>query len=287
MQLYRIKSWGTTFENHETKKIKGSLPWVRLVTKRGGRTYRALVDRRRHPNGVAHYGVFVALLGIAAACEPRGVLVRDDGQALTIEDLELMTGMSPDILEEAIKRLASKEIGWLVPVNLPADPGVPGDGGSRGEETRSEESRGEDLPPRAGAREAGDERPQATPSGYPETTRVYGGLPQMPIDPAFEPDERSRAYAVERCLDPQLVRDRLVNGAQAKGWLRGDWQAAYREECDKHLEWRQRDGVSPRATQRPTSDRARPAAATSAKPKAGTRSVANDLKTALRGKVKP
>lgn len=205
------------------------------------------------------YGVFAALHGVAALCNPPGDLVRDDGEPLTLDDLTDATGIEAELLDEAIGVLIAKPIEWIQIVSADRSTTAPSPQSRRGvQERREQERTGEESSPGAGARgasEASDKPiPPLTRSGYPEVPRTYRGMPEYPIDPGFEPDAQGRAYATTRGLKPEQVRDRLRNAASAKAWVRADWQAAYREECDKLIEWRERDGKSPDAG-RVTPDR--------------------------------
>lgn len=108
--LYRIKDWESVFENATTRKLK-SLLWVPIPTRQDGDGYTAVVN---HPNGAAHYGVFVALVCIASRCTPRGDLVRGNGEPHTAASLARICRMSEAVVGEAINHLSCQQIGWLV-----------------------------------------------------------------------------------------------------------------------------------------------------------------------------
>ena len=254
--MLSIKAWGTTFEDAESRKLK-RLPWVRLPALHDSRAYRRLMANDR---GLRAYGVFVALVRVAATCNPRGELRRDDHSALDTTDLAVMTGIPESLISDSLEVLCSKEIGWIScgsPEDLPLASQLPMDRGDdvRGEKRRSThtagaEARGsvsEDEP-----RGKGDERP-ATRSGYAEAARFHRP-PDYPMPADFEPDAKGRAYATARGMDPDAVRDRLRNVAEARSWMRSDWQAAYREQVDRLADWNQRDGTSPRAVVGPKRD---------------------------------
>jgi hypothetical protein len=71
--------------------------------------YAALV---MHPNGAAHFGVWIALVEIASRCPQRGTLAKS-GKPLSARDLSLICRFPEEIIAEAIERLLSDDIGWL------------------------------------------------------------------------------------------------------------------------------------------------------------------------------
>jgi len=114
MIVYQIKKWAESFETHQSRgRIKGALPWVKIPTDNGV-GYRRLM---RSPDGPAIYGIWVALVRVAAAQSVRGVLARSDGSALSLEDLEDLTDVPASLIAMAIGVLSSERIGWLEPKN--------------------------------------------------------------------------------------------------------------------------------------------------------------------------
>lgn len=109
-QVITIRDWDNHFEKAQTRKIEGPLSWVAIPTKHDGKSFRRLMA---HDNGPAFYGVWVLLVQVAAKQKRRGVLADDDGP-LTATDIHLKTGLPKNLVEEAVKVLCSKDIGWVV-----------------------------------------------------------------------------------------------------------------------------------------------------------------------------
>jgi len=107
--LLRVKDWEKHFENNRTRELK-KMQWVPMPNKQDGDGYRELIED--HPNGVAHYGAWCALISVASKCDPRGTLLRDSGMPHTWPSLKRKTGIPVEVWEEAIPRLV--ETGWLV-----------------------------------------------------------------------------------------------------------------------------------------------------------------------------
>lgn len=85
------------------------LPWVAVPTKQDGIGYSELMN---HPDGAAHYGAWQALLLFSAKCKPRWMFARN-GRPLTVAQISLATKIRAEVLEAAIARLKTPEIGWL------------------------------------------------------------------------------------------------------------------------------------------------------------------------------
>ncbi len=66
--VYSIANWDANFENNRTRELK-KLAWVPIPNRMDGSSYRELVE---HPNGAAHFGVWIGLVEIASTCDPRG-----------------------------------------------------------------------------------------------------------------------------------------------------------------------------------------------------------------------
>src|SRR5947208_13134902 len=87
--------------------------WVPLPTEMDSDGYTQLLDHRR---GAAHLGVWAAMLLIASKCEPRGSLIRKNGDAHDAESLSRISRIPAKLFTEATPRLL--EIGWLEKVSL-------------------------------------------------------------------------------------------------------------------------------------------------------------------------
>lgn len=107
MPLYRIKDWDDIYENHRSRPLK-KLDWVPVPNKMDGSGYIELVE---HPNGAAHLGAWLVIIEIASKQEARGTLPVLRGS--TAAAIARSSRLPLDLLEEAIARLLSPEIGWL------------------------------------------------------------------------------------------------------------------------------------------------------------------------------
>jgi hypothetical protein len=106
IEMLRVRNW-TRFESYRTRRMR-SIKLIRVPTNLENEGY---VDLLSHENGAAHFGAWVAILRVAAQCNPRGTLVRNNGSAYTAASLARMTRMPEALFDDAIPRLL--EIGWL------------------------------------------------------------------------------------------------------------------------------------------------------------------------------
>ena len=109
-EAYAIKDWNETFENFRTRALTTALRWVQLPTKQDALGFRMLM---RSPEGVSAYGVFIALVQIAAKVPNRGVLADDKGP-MSDNVLAARVGCSLEILTKALEVLTGPEVGWII-----------------------------------------------------------------------------------------------------------------------------------------------------------------------------
>jgi hypothetical protein len=111
MARIEILKWNGDHEVSQSRKVKGSLPWVAVPT-RQGRGYCRLVGE----HGAAGLGVWLALLELAAArkVENRGTI---EG---TVEDAALMARLDPATVGAVLPALA--QLGWIKLVDQPESP---------------------------------------------------------------------------------------------------------------------------------------------------------------------
>ncbi len=121
--IYRIKDWGTIYENNRTRELK-SLLWVPVPNKHDGDGYTALVDRE---NSAAYLGAWLAILQVASKCEPRGTLLREGAVAHNSTSIARMTRLKPEIIEETLL-LCLRETKWLELVDLQGNVIIPHEG---------------------------------------------------------------------------------------------------------------------------------------------------------------
>lgn len=109
---YSIIGWATTFETHETRKLR-KLFWLPIPTSFEGRGFKRLMQR---PDGVEIYGAWLLICEVSAKLPSRGVLAKD-GQPLGPADFALFTGAKAEVFERAIGALSDPAEGicWLTP----------------------------------------------------------------------------------------------------------------------------------------------------------------------------
>lgn len=114
MEVYRIKNWDKHFEISQSRRTNKSGEtqrnhWVAIPNKHDGKGFRRLMRRE---NGPALFAAWVLIVQVASKCPIRGVLF-DDDSPLTAEDLAVKTDCPTAIFKDAMRILASHEVGWL------------------------------------------------------------------------------------------------------------------------------------------------------------------------------
>lgn len=105
--LYRIKDWSKHFENNRTRDLL-RMTFVCVPNKQDGDGYTDLLD---HPDGVAHYGAWMAIILAASKCGTRGTLLRGTGEPHDARSLSRMTRVPVSVIQATLPRLVS--IGWI------------------------------------------------------------------------------------------------------------------------------------------------------------------------------
>lgn len=102
---YTIVGWEDHYEVSQSRSVSGPLPWFRCPTDLNSRGYCRLM---RHEKGPAHYGVWIAVVALAAR-QPRS---RRTGELSgDVPDIADQVRMPTALVGEALARLV--EIGWL------------------------------------------------------------------------------------------------------------------------------------------------------------------------------
>lgn len=123
--LLRIRDWNGNFETNKSRKLK-TLNWLPIPIFLDSDEYTELID---HEQGPAHFGVWIALVQVAARCSPRGTLLRGSRQPHTPASLARITRIPQDLIAEALRRLTG--IGWIEVLHRGAHE-VPGEGHHEG-----------------------------------------------------------------------------------------------------------------------------------------------------------
>lgn len=105
-----IKDWNEVFEDRRSRAVSRLHFLVCRVLDRKSEAYACLVAL---PGGVEAYGVFWALILVAARCPTRGILADEKG-ILTPVRLAARTRMPADVIERSIDLLTRPDVGWLV-----------------------------------------------------------------------------------------------------------------------------------------------------------------------------
>ena len=105
--MLKIRDWGGTWETHETRKaIK--LRWVSLPVDLSSSGY---VELMMDPDGPEIYGIWIALVQVAAQAPERGVIARQGGKPYSLSVLAGTIRVNPPRLRAALPKL--RAIGWI------------------------------------------------------------------------------------------------------------------------------------------------------------------------------
>jgi len=109
----QVTNWGENFENNKSRDVD-RCSWHRMPNKQHGLGYARMVTG--HRQGPAHYGAWVALLGVLSRqSKPRDGYLTDtgakDGKPLSARDVALQTRFPTPVMETMLQRAV--EIGWI------------------------------------------------------------------------------------------------------------------------------------------------------------------------------
>lgn len=122
LRLYRVKDWGSLYENNRTRELK-AMAWVPVPNRHDGDGYTTLISRQ---DGAAMFGAWIAILQVASRCDPRGTLLRDGAIPHNPESLSRMTRIPKKILELALE-ICCNECKWLEIIVPHEGAGIPQD----------------------------------------------------------------------------------------------------------------------------------------------------------------
>lgn len=105
----RIVKWHERHENAQSRKVEGSLPWIRVPTSQSSMGLRRLLSLK---NGAELFGIYILLAEIAGTCCTRGVLADEHGP-LSLGDIAIRTGIKENVIKSAVESMLDKNIGWL------------------------------------------------------------------------------------------------------------------------------------------------------------------------------
>ena len=127
--LYKIKDWMSTFENHDTKKLK-NINWVSMPCNMQS---AGMLEILSFDNGVEVLGVWLLLVEYASSCNERGVFKKASGGAMSEKFIANAIRVPDDVFCKSLKTLTSSQVAWIEVVTEPAgdqretNGGLPGD----------------------------------------------------------------------------------------------------------------------------------------------------------------
>ena len=122
MIIYRIKNWDSVYENNRTRELK-NLGWIPLPLGHDGDGYTTLMS---HENGAALFGAWIAVIQVAAKCDPRGTLVRKSQIPHSSATLSRITRIQVRLLDEMLD-VCLTECNWLEIIDLQFNAEIPHD----------------------------------------------------------------------------------------------------------------------------------------------------------------
>lgn len=119
--VYRIKNWTRLFEGRSYTKARQTLNWLELPLRLDSDWYLDVVTEDASASCL---GAFLALCIVAATCEPRGTLLREDGMPHTPETLANKTRLSVECIKASLRLSLVEAVPWAG--EAPAIPHVNG-----------------------------------------------------------------------------------------------------------------------------------------------------------------
>jgi hypothetical protein len=105
--FYRIRNWNRDYEVSQSRHIE-YLKWVPRPILINTTDYAEIME---HPDGMAIYGVWQAVIELGARCEPRGSLLKPGGTPLLQTSIAHTLRISIELLQKSISLFLY--LGWL------------------------------------------------------------------------------------------------------------------------------------------------------------------------------
>jgi hypothetical protein len=118
-QFYRIKNWQDIYENNRTRGWK-NIQWVPIPKRLSGDGYCMIMEDEkgnRRKDGPAIFGTFIAIVELAADCNPRGDLLKSDGTPHTFESIGRICRIIPSLIEITIL-FCIDPLNWVICIDL-------------------------------------------------------------------------------------------------------------------------------------------------------------------------
>lgn len=109
-QVYRISRWSEVFEKSDAGKVK-VLTWVSMPVDFGS-GYHDMLDEFGD-DAPAIYGVWCALVAVAARTPVRGTFANSKGAPFTLSRLARDTHMPAELIQRLLDWASSESVGWL------------------------------------------------------------------------------------------------------------------------------------------------------------------------------
>ena len=222
MTTYRIVEWNTHFENNRTRELR-YMEWVPIPIGMDGDGYTQLVAGQ---NGAANLGTWIAIVEVAARCDPRGTLLRRPVNGVrephTTATLSRISRIPEDDFKRVLPLLLT--IGWIETCDDTAEAcGIPAPCGGEVPTERNGTERNGITPPPAGKWKAAyskikkalpPEAPTVPEFTYHDFVGLFatshrGIIPDEVADELagrvrHEPAHRWAQFGIVRCLDYML-----------------------------------------------------------------------------------
>jgi len=122
-QVLRIHNWAKLYENNRTRELK-VMGWVPIPNKLDGDGYTLIMSLE---DGPSIYGTWIACVNLASRCDPRGTLLRSNGEPHTIGSIARITRINEKCVERMIQ-ITSQELNWLILDEIEQGAGIPQEG---------------------------------------------------------------------------------------------------------------------------------------------------------------
>lgn len=121
--VYRIKNWDQIYENNRTRELK-TLLWLALPIKLNGDGYTMIMEEHNGQKGPAIFGAWIALVEIAANCNPRGTLIRSNGEPHSSRTIMRQSRIDLAVIDSMLEFCLQK-CKWLELIDLESGAIIP------------------------------------------------------------------------------------------------------------------------------------------------------------------
>ena len=111
--LYTVTNWSATYENNRSRLVQ-NLNWVPVPNNHDGEAYGRLISRK---DAAVVFASWILILQVASRCNPRGTLIRSNGDPHDSASLAFRTRAPAKWFDDSIPTLI--DLGWLDAKPLP------------------------------------------------------------------------------------------------------------------------------------------------------------------------